>query len=753
MRSLRNAASHNVLVFLFVGVLALAIALASPFWFDDDTKTHAAPVGSVTQQASMPVVSQGVSVHGIPAWKHDGYTGSTVKIGIIDQDFKGFTNLMGTELPENTPIITRVHAQCYTAAGVPTDVIANCERSDGHGTSVAEIVADVAPSASLYISNQSKFKNNDDLKETVTWMIGEGVKVINHSIGYDINAPGDGSSGLAASKNHILDVINYAVASGIIWVNSGGNDALRTWYGPYREGPTNNNWHDFETSPDSDEGNTITLDAGTTIIAELRWDDTWSRGECDIDLHFRQSGTVDSLAKSVRTQSRYLTNKPYEDLIYPVGTTGDYYLAIKKWTCPDEPDWMQLRVTGTSTLGHYQGGHDVGVPAESNSAGMLAVGAARHDNTNDVRASSNRGPTVLPHPNGRTKPDIVGATCVATKTDPPEFCGTSGAAPHIAGLAALVRDRYPAYTPAQVANYLKTNALVRGGSVPNHEWGNGLAYLPPRGTISPPPSTVAVGTFTALTVNTNVPSPGIGISLNEAGDLGNLSFTSTCPGSTRLASRRVNGGAVIIRGCTAGTATVKVYDPVTGTSLQTYTVTVNTAPAARPTSTGTAISKNIYVGDTETIDAARRFRGSVAGYTALSSNPLAATASMSGSTLTITAVAAGSTAVTVTASNTRGNATQRYDLTIETPIPPAAVGTPATQGINIGASMTVNVSGHFTGNVDGYSASSSSTSVAAASMNGPILTITGVRAGSATITVTARNTTPMPEEPPPKDTA
>ena len=111
---------------------------------------------------------------------------------------------------------------------------------------------------------------------------------------------------------------------------------------------------------------------------------------------------------------------------------------------------------------------------------MLAVGAARHDNTNDVLASSNRGPTVLPYPAGRTKPDIVGASCVATKTDPPELCGTSAAAPHIAGLAALVRERYPTYTPAQVATYLKTNALVRGGSVPNHEWGNGFAYLPPQ---------------------------------------------------------------------------------------------------------------------------------------------------------------------------------------------------------------------------------------------------------------------------------
>ena len=137
---------------------------------------------------------------------------------------------------------------------------------------------------------------------------------------------------------------------------------------------------------------------------------------------------------STRLQRGEDYQHPYEILGYVPGTTANYYLAIEKKNCADEPDWMQLRLTATTTLERHSGDHDVGVPAESNNAGMLAVGAARHDNTNDVRDSSNRGPTVLPHLGGHTKPDIVGATCVATKTDPPEFCGTSGAAPHVAGL-------------------------------------------------------------------------------------------------------------------------------------------------------------------------------------------------------------------------------------------------------------------------------------------------------------------------------
>ena len=75
--SFRNTSSPKLLVFLFLAIiLAIAIALASPIWLGDETKTHAAPAKSMAQQgapALPPAMSQGVSVHAVPAWEYDGY--------------------------------------------------------------------------------------------------------------------------------------------------------------------------------------------------------------------------------------------------------------------------------------------------------------------------------------------------------------------------------------------------------------------------------------------------------------------------------------------------------------------------------------------------------------------------------------------------------------------------------------------------------------------------------------------------------
>ena len=254
------------------------------------------------------VVSQGAGEHGSPLWNQRGYTGRGVKVGVIDRGFQGVRGLLGTELPES------INARCYTAYANPLPDLRACEApSHGHayhGTMVAEAIIDVAPDASLYIANPV---TRVDLRRTVDWMIEEGVSVINHSVVWPFGGPGDGSSPYPYDP---LRTVDRAVEAGIVWVNSAGNEARSTWFGPFTD-PDGNGYMSFDDST-RDENNGFRASAGEKILIQLRWDDTWGGATIDLDFfvvrHDPQSGEDLIVRQSENPQMGNKGDVPYERL-------------------------------------------------------------------------------------------------------------------------------------------------------------------------------------------------------------------------------------------------------------------------------------------------------------------------------------------------------------------------------------------------------------------------------------------------------
>ena len=149
-------------------------------------------------------------------------------------------------------------------------------------------------------------------------------------------------------------------------------------------------------------------------------------------------------------------------------------------------------------LQYHSPGHHMGNPEESRNPGMMAVGATHYWNTSTIAAYSSQGPTM----DGRTKPDITGIACGRTVVYPPVavdggqcwFRGTSQAAPHVAGLAALIRQRFPDYGPRETVSYLQQHASDRGTAGADNTWGHGLATLPVSDAVGPA-TTVTTGPF------------------------------------------------------------------------------------------------------------------------------------------------------------------------------------------------------------------------------------------------------------------
>jgi len=401
-------------------------------------------------------VSQGVATHNASKWHANGQLGSGVKVGIVDGGFIGFSTLMGTEVPAS---VTR---RCYSAVGAFSTDLAACQTATSHGTAVAESLVDIAPGVQLFIANP---KSRLDFRQTVDWMTSQGVRVINYSAGWVWDGPGNGTSPYSDSP---LKTVDAAVAAGAVFIAAAGNEGTATYLGAFND-VNGNNWAEFPAGLDD---NVVFLAAGERVSIQLRWQDTWGYSTRDVDLALYNS-SYQRVALSNASQAGAASAVPFEFLTYTAPSSGYYFIGVQRYS-GSMPAWIQLQNFTSQDLEFYTLG-SIGSPAETANSGALAVGAAPWYSAASLESFSSRGPT----PDGRVKPDVVGVDRADTVTyGPGGFAGTSQATPHIAGLAALVLQQFPAYSPAQVASYLKGVAAPGYGPRPNNDWGYGLSVLP-----------------------------------------------------------------------------------------------------------------------------------------------------------------------------------------------------------------------------------------------------------------------------------
>ncbi len=392
------------------------------------------------------------ALHGATPWQQLGFRGTGVKVGILDSGFDGFAGLMGLELPAS------VEARCYAQIGVSSATLADCVTPGvTHGTAVAESIIDMAPGASLYVSNAH---SRADFAATISWMTAAGVRIINFSQGVVGEGMGDGTSPYSNSTYSLVDL---AVVGGALFVASAGNAGLTSWMGPPTDADANG-WVDFAPGVERDS---LDLAAGDEIVAAIRWASVGS----DYDLSVWQGDT--KVAESADHQSE--TGDPSEVIDFTAPSTGTYRIALWHRAGPGAPTVRLMVLTAAdTTLTYHTTAGSLPTPADSRNAGFLAVGAVDYRSPTIIEPYSSQGPTL----DGRTKPDLVAVDCAPTTIEP-EFCGTSESAPFVSGAAALLVEANPATTPAQLADYLRSHATSIGSPVPNNATGFGLLALGP----------------------------------------------------------------------------------------------------------------------------------------------------------------------------------------------------------------------------------------------------------------------------------
>ncbi|MCU1657606.1 MAG: hypothetical protein JWO57_2262, partial [Pseudonocardiales bacterium] len=424
------------------------------------------------------VTSEGVGLSGATQWLSAGDTGTGQTIGIVDA---GFANLSSEVAAGNLPA-----GQIVSSLPSGHGCTATQQNASQHGTAVAEIVHQMAPDAQLVLYC---IQDTIGFADAEAALQAANVKIVTSSLGFAADSRGDGSgpAGSAAAT------VATARKAGILWIQSAGNNAQDHWSGRFRRDSASGLAELDGTAWEAD-GVFVAAGGGADLV--VQWDQ-WPVS----------SSSVNLLAYGWQCTDTDCTHKVP---IHPVAGHPDQASPVRRGhvsgqqptvvipvtnTAAFDQEWDVVVQIGTTTpaVGYelsYWG--DVSpsnlawydspsraaagsVSAPANSPYALAVGAADVSNQ-ALEPFSSQGPTI----DGRAKPDLVGWDGVSSNLSDfsTGFFGTSAAAPHVAGAAALVAGLHPNWDAAQLQNYLEQTASSGGPhNPPVNTTGHGLLTL------------------------------------------------------------------------------------------------------------------------------------------------------------------------------------------------------------------------------------------------------------------------------------
>lgn len=415
-----------------------------------------------------------------------GYNGAGVKVGVLsDSALPARVNALITsgDLGANTVVLPG---------------LAGPSNGTDEGAAMMEIIHDIAPGAQLYFATaydtEQKFASN------IGALAAQGCSIIVDDVTYFAES--------AFQDGPIAQAVNTFAANGGLYFSSAGNSGnltngtSGTWEGDYLDGGATSGalagagrYHNFGTSGSPSNYDTITA---TTGYIFLKWSDPAGASSNDYDLYILNSAGTNVVEASTSFQTG--TQDPVE-AVNP-SFPGERIVVVKfagaaRALRVDTNRGGLALATAGATHGHNGGQSTLTVAATYwNSA---RTGTKPFNGTNNpVETFSSDGPRkIFYNPNGTPitpnnflfgtnggltlqKPDFTAADGVSTKTPGfLPFFGTSAAAPHAAGIAALIKSANPSLTGPQIKSILLNTALNNGVPGPDRDGGAGVLVALP----------------------------------------------------------------------------------------------------------------------------------------------------------------------------------------------------------------------------------------------------------------------------------
>ena len=417
------------------------------------------PVYAIAQSGA--VVTEGDSLLRVDtARSQSDLSGDGVRIGVISS---GILGLEASQATGDAPLL--VDQRAFAAAGL---------QIDSEGTAIIEIIHDLAPQADILFANAA---TDLEMMQAVNFLAARADIVVDDLAFF---FPADQQSDVSRNTAQALNNSAWPIRA---YITSVGNWADRHYAGRYLAGPDGTTLglpfagsvHRFQAGSGvtdaldrgSQSFNEIVLGEGDTAHIVLFWNDPWGQSTNNYDLFLLND--ANQIVDSSELRQGLPGAVPREDLLFTNdGAERTFRIVVQNGNnaaITRDLDLFVLRADAIADGATVLNFNTVAssILAQSDApGGVIAVGAINQADTglDDIEPFSSRGPTV----NGVIKPDVTavdGVSITGSGDFPTPFLGTSAAAPHAAGIAALLLQAQPALRAADGGSAAAERAILR----------------------------------------------------------------------------------------------------------------------------------------------------------------------------------------------------------------------------------------------------------------------------------------------------
>jgi subtilisin family serine protease len=447
----------------------------------------ARPAYAMTQAGA--VTSQGDAVIRADIARNTfGVDGTGVMVGVLSNTFNCLGGAPAGVASGDLPVIAVLEEGPCGGQGLLSTF-------PDEGRALAEIVHDVAPGSATAFHTADGGQAN--LAQGIVELANAGAKVITDDIIYFAEP--------MFQDGIVAQAVDQVKARGVSYFSAAQNDGRRSYESPFRPSGFGFNFggqfretHDFDPGPGIDDCQQITVPVGEGLSLIFQWDQPFASAtiggagsQSDMDILLTNAACTEFFNdRGGQGGENNLGNDPVEVVQFsnegPATTFGLIIIrfdgpapGLMKTALLDKSRAAQITINEFDTRSGTAYGH-------SNAQGGLGVGAAFYRETPAfgttppvprIQAFSSAGgvPILfdtagnrLPVSQLRQQPALVAPDGVNTTfLGPidvegdgfPNFVGTSAAAPHAAGVAALLKGRNPAASPDDIYAVLKATAI------------------------------------------------------------------------------------------------------------------------------------------------------------------------------------------------------------------------------------------------------------------------------------------------------